>query len=354
MWLASLFALTVMVLLLPLLPALAELWFARDIRPLRIVHDHDGNPRHFAEGFRQFVAKELENLSTIGLCQEMNRGRTLLTLSSKSPDGPRSPGRSRVEHMLFSEGTLALPDGCDFTREVYARGDVRGGNYNRFRAVLAEGKLYLRHKSMLTRWAHADSVYVSAYCRVIGRVTADSEIVIDPTCRFYHLHAPTIRFGGWLGHVIREESGSSVSLTRYQARSDVVDECGRWLIPQDIQVPAYSVLQADLIVQGALNLGMGSVVVGNIKAHGKVRLEKGVRVTGALVSEAEIEIGSNGDIAGPVVSETGVWIGAGTTIGSLELATSVTAPEIQVGYGVIVHGTVWARGQQVIEGQGDG
>lgn len=352
MWLASLFVLTTIVLLLPLLPALMELWWAKDIRPLRIVHDHDGRPCHFADGFRQFVADELENLSTVGLCAELDHGYSRVELKSQTADH-RLAGRQRVEQLVVSERTLDLPDGCDFAREIYARGEVHGGNYNHFRAVLAEGRLYLRHKSVVKRWAHADSVYVSAHCQVMGRLTADTEIVIDPDSHFYYLHAPTIRFSRWWGRDMAEVKAVSVALTTYQARSDIVDESGRWLIPQDISVPAYSLLTADMVIHGALDLGMGCVVKGSIKAQGRIRLAQGVRVTGTLISEAGVEVGTDGIIAGPVVSETEILIGAGAIIGSLEQPTSVTAPMVRIHAGAVVHGTVWARGQAQLEGQDD-
>ena len=64
---------------------------------------------------------------------------------------------------------------------------------------------------------------------------------------------------------------------------------------------------------------------------------------GASTCEKLIYIFTNARVVGPVISEGDVLIGSGALVGLPEANTSISARNILVEVGAVVHGAVWAH-----------
>ena len=116
-----------------------------------------------------------------------------------------------------------------------------------------------------------------------------------------------------------------------------------YLIRGDCALPAETIYIGSLIVTGFLTIGAGTTVVGDIKTREGVSIGPGAWVQGAIVCEKRIYVFKGARALGPVVSEADVLVGANAVIGLPDSLTTITAQNIILESGVIVHGTIWAR-----------
>jgi cytoskeletal protein CcmA (bactofilin family) len=345
MWATLLLCSTALIFALPLAPALQELRRKTDANPLHIDQEHAGDVRHFARRFVFLLERELPTLRPRTGRQDPE---DYAVTGAGAFQALEEEQRTRVSaRVLVAEGPLELPSGFSWTREVYGRGDVRGGSDARFRAVIAGGRLVLGPRADVLRWAHARSVHALADCVLLGRLSADEEVVLEPGCQFARVNAPRIVFGSVAvpGAIDRDDQrlcrlARAPSTTGPRASALAA---GRWLSKGDLEIPAGEVFRGDLVVQGHLVIHRGAGIDGSIKAHGDVRLDPGVSVTGAVVSTRSISAVGRCTLGGPVLSEREVRLGAGSVVGALGAPATVAAPVIRIEPGVVVHGTVWAR-----------
>jgi hypothetical protein len=174
---------------------------------------------------------------------------------------------------------------------------------------------------------------VGANAVLHGRLSAERQITLLGPCRFTRVSAPTISCG---------PAGPPAEGER-KPLTDVHFTAARRVTSEDLVVPPHVTIHGDLVVRGDLVVGANSAIAGSAKAYGTIRLESGATVAGALVAVGPLEICANCTLGGPVVSERAVHVGGGTTIGTLEQPTTVSAPRITVDSGAELHGTLWAR-----------
>jgi predicted acyltransferase (DUF342 family) len=349
---AAFFSLTLGVVFLPFLPALVEWRRRTDASPLHVEHESTVLPRHFALRFRSYVethlAHELES------CRERGSGAEILL-----PDRIRCLIVSRADSLLLTEGgararsiakvvaacsDLQLPSGTHFSHEIYAAGSVYGGDGVVVRAVLAENDLVLGDHAVVLRWAHAGGeLRAGVGACLYGRLTSDREIRLDGACTFERLHAPRIEFGPPGEPILRAAPPDREPL-RSGDLPHVVDVSGaRWLVRRDLEVPAGALVRTDLVATGGATVGRGARIEGSIKSHGDLRLEEGCEVVGSVVSERDVILGRGCRVLGPILAERTVHLHEGSTAGTLERLTTISASRILAHTGAVAHGTVWAR-----------
>lgn len=337
MWLLLLLILTLTLFALPLLPALREWRRKRDTTPLAIQQEHTGDIHYFAEKFRAFIEGEIDALLTgkpttdpagnYSLCE---RGCTF------TPDQDESHTRS-TQRIVIALGELTLPDNLTFAREIYGRETILGGSNNLFRAILANGNLFLGERNVVLRWAHAHAVYAGADCRIQGRLSAEKRIVFETGCTFARIRAPYIRFG--LDMPLDRQKN------HHPLPGKSVGAGGRVLANGDLEFPRNSRFQGDIVAHGDVLIHDGAVIEGSIKAHGALRLGCNVTVDGSLVCGKHMIIAEGCLLGGPLIAEQRIDIAAGTVAGSPAALTTITAPVIRIAHGVVAHGTVWANRQ---------
>jgi cytoskeletal protein CcmA (bactofilin family) len=339
---AGLILLTGALMVLPLLPAFAELHSKSDALPLSVIQQHAGEIRFFADGFRSYM-KGVE--STLRECVSSGGHAT-----GTMPDGSEYLVLGRGEEALFlpfrernefkpvviaSGSDLLLPSETNFSKDIYSARSVIGGTKNRYRAILAEKEVRLGRESSVMRWVHAVGEFsADPACRLYGRVSSDTGVRLSEDCSFLRLNAPYIAIG----------PNADPKQEGLQIPADVTTH-QRLFHDGDFEIRAGEVFLGNLVVRGRLRIGTGARVRGSVKSEKELVLESGASVEGSLISASIMQIGSNCTIRGPVIAERMVLIRNGTHCGTLENHTTVSAPEIQVEEGVIVFGTLWARDQ---------
>jgi hypothetical protein len=107
---------------------------------------------------------------------------------------------------------------------------------------------------MLLRWLHEEgSVSVGSNCILHGRVSADDHIEIARQTFFERLHAPHILFGD--NNPAKPTLSTRQLLKPNDLNQAVGNTADRWLIEDNLPIPANSWVDVNLVVMGALTPG---------------------------------------------------------------------------------------------------
>lgn len=355
LWFAiSLFiGITLLLILLPFIPSLKELREKKDAEPLRVVSESQVDIRYFALRFTKFLKTKLG--AEMAACAESRTPAEghledgtpyLITPNGDTPFlTEKEVHVQAAQRMILSCGDLRLPDQMMFLPEVFAAGSIHGGARCIYRAILAGESIALAAGTMSLRWVHAGgSIRIAEDAILYGRVSSDETIEMQGTCSFERLHAPRISFGNAANPAESRNGAPARRELKADSLPNLVDDsAGRWLYEHDLEIPPESHIRADLVCTGELYVGSGTRIEGSIKSREKLRIDPDVEITGSVVSGIDASIGGRCRIGGPVIAEGDVAIEPGSVIGTDRSLTTVTAREIDIAGGVIVHGTVWAH-----------
>jgi cytoskeletal protein CcmA (bactofilin family) len=342
MWGMALLAMTAGWFSLPLIPCFLEWRNKRDAAPIPVIRDYEGHVRYFADRFRQLVEERLRAGMTAG---ELPPRDFLVIEDNGVVAMTREERRAcRIGRVILSLRSVKLPDNFQYLQEIYCAQDLLCGGNSRFRAILANGRLVLGEGSSVLRWVHGRTVQVSSDCRIFGRLSADDEIRIGPNCGFGMVQAPLI----WTGPadppkpLLEPKDVRRIEGRKPKAAASFGRGGGRRIVDGNLEFPADTRWTGDLIVKGNLVVRERAEITGSIKAYGKVVVESGARISGSLISKKDLAIGLATEIGGPVVAEREITFWGESRIGQEAEPTSITAPVINLGENVLVHGTIRA------------
>ncbi len=335
---------------LPMLPALLELHYRRDAKPLLVVREYDGNVAHFAQSFQRFIDEHLANqLPALGDKDNevftANQGQSgiLLGTGARFLATPDESSGQVVNRLVIGAGDLALPEHILFEGEVYAGKNFQGGRLAAYRAILARSEIRLAEDSMVLRWIHAGGwIRVASNSQLYGRASSAEGLELHEDVHFERLHAPEIRFGqnsastplpdhAWQGNTAWEPP----------SRAEFAGE--RWFVRGALEIPTRARCSHDIVATGAVTIQEHGWLQSSLKSQQELLLKDNCRVDGAIVAGGALRIGKNSRISGPLVSEGEVVLATGCRIGTPELPTTISARRIRVEPGVVVYGTLWAR-----------
>jgi cytoskeletal protein CcmA (bactofilin family) len=341
MILALLFALTLLVMLLPLLPALHEWIRPSDVVPLQIDERDALDPPFLANSFAARIDDALrQNASHLG---DSVLVRFVAPHSTAAlPLMEQEISARRSERLWHITGDATLPVQMGFYAEVASSAMLTTAEQGVYRALWAAGTLQLTVRTTVLRWAHGLKVRVAEGCQLAGRLTAQEWLGVAPGVKFKLLHAPLIQFADRLPRPARQaEQCSAIISWPSHVQWDAI--VGRGIARDALLIDALTSWIGDLVCLDDLRVGIHCRVDGSLKTRGSLTLADGCHVSGNLISEGPIHLGSDCVVGGAVVSETAVYLGAGCTIGAAGRLATVAAPHIQVAPGVCVHGTLWAE-----------
>lgn len=342
-WLGLLLAFAAVVLL-PLLPAIQEWRQPSDVVPLPIDSRDAQEPAFLANSF------------AVQLADALAHGRTRLGESriAQAPVHDQWPLKDREwrrgvsKRLWHAEGDTVAPAEMNFLAEIAAPGNLDTADGRVYRALWAGQRLHLASHATVLRWAHGAQVNVASGARLAGRVSAEQHITVWGRSFFTLLHAPQLCFGTLPDAVrVAVDSHRRPAITGLPAAVSWNATARRGTIDTPLQLGARSAWRGDLVCRDDLTLGWGCHADGALKAHGTVQLGEHVRVEGGIVAEGPVLLGARCVVLGSLVSETAIELGSGCVIGAPGRPATVAAPRIEIGPGVVVHGTVWAseRGQ---------
>ena len=342
----SVVALVLMVggmLAVPLIPSLRELREPTDCKPLSVIQEHAGEIRHFASGFRNYIARlrpALQQCAATGTtahgvlpdgCEYLILGRPVNLSEMKIRD------KEAVCELVVLAGTLLkTPDNTTFAHEIYAGEDLIGGENCTYRAILGEKNIRLAPGTRVLRWVHALGNFgTDHHCDLFGRVSSDRFIHLGVNTQFLRVNAPRIELGAL---AVADDRDLTSAFTGTDER--IVH---RLLIDGDHEIEPGEVVTASVVARGRLLVRAGARIHGSIKSHHEMILEPDVIVNGSLISTSSMSIGNNCLLHGPVIAERQMSIAAGTRCGTSSRPTTVSSPRIDVEEGTLVFGTLWAR-----------
>lgn len=328
-------------IVLPLVPALLELFRPTDVEPLTMVGRDNSDIARFARNFRDYLQGQLGALEAAPDARGEQTGKLpdntpfmrlarLPNEISRTSMPPGATGRL----LVLDQGTV-LDGGEQFRLEIWSREDFIGGPSATYRAILGEQNVELAEGSVIVRWVHSvGPLVVGPKSTLYGRTSSEKEVHLASQVGFDRIGAPRIVVGTGAPRPQPPQSGDR----KFQApeRSRTLGDHLR--VEQDLTVPAGTVIDGNLVVAGRCWLGKGVRINGSLKVHRELTLDEGVVITGALVCRNRITVGDSAWIRGPIISEEHLEIGGGSTVGTPDQPTTVSARTITVAAGTIVCG----------------
>lgn len=328
------FALVCLLLLtLPFVPAFREWLRPTDLAALPVSADYTSDIDHFARRLRADASARLGEGPATGY-EDFDF----------LPEDPEAADWKSASKRLISRGSIADADAILSKQPLYVQGNLRAGAQSAFSSVYATGDIGLGSESEIHDWAHADGVLrVGRNGIALRRISAGVAVELGNETWFERLHAPSLYFGSRDGTGPAPYTGTPAEASYADLPDAVQQTPGLFLIRGNCVLPPDSIYRGSLVVTGFLTIGMGTTVVGDIKAREGVSMGYGSMVRGAITCEKRVYVFKQARAWGPLVSESDVLIGAGAVIGLPDAPTTVSGSNIIVEDGVTVHGMVWAH-----------
>ena len=330
----GLFALTCLALLtLPFVPAFHEWLYPSDVAALPISANYTSQTDYFAKRLHADVAAKTGQGLPTGY-EEFNY------VSAAVED----MNWIEADKRLISADSIESPLPIRSVQPLYVAGDIRSADGSYFSSLYAAGNIILGDQSEIKDWAHATgTLTVGRRSSALRRISAGVAIELEDEVWFERLYAPALLFGR-VGNYKREPDPGNQKAGKFADLPGAVCQTPLlYLIRGDCALPADTIYIGSLIVTGFLTIGGGTTVTGDIKAREGTSIGPGAWVKGAIVCEKRIYVFKGARAIGPVVSESDVLIGTNSVIGLPDSPTTITAQNIILESGVMVHGTVWAR-----------
>ena len=358
-------AVTAILLVLPVTPALHELQKRRDASALPTSR-HDGKIVNFAESFHSKLEPCRGELEICRTKREIKRTRLdgieLLLVGSRDFDF--EPEQMQNVDAVVAAETVSIPPRRIVDADLWSYGDLHIGEGAVLRAGLSSGNIVLAPNSAVLRWLHAHgSVYLQRGSIAHNRLSAERSILLEPGCAFQRLHAPVIlsRNSDPEGKgPLLTASSSTVLPDLQQIFSGTDDQIPeqeqlfsarpRMRIQGDFVLPPGESLRANVITTGEFRLGRGACFFGSVKSYRNTVLEDGASIRGSVACGGTAYLGAGSFLSGPLMAENAVYLSNGSCVGRQNSPTTVAACTVQLSVEGRVHGTIWARVQGIVEG----
>lgn len=322
-----------LLLTLPFVAAFREWLRPTDMAALPISANYTSDIDHFARRLRADAQARLGQGESTGY-----EDFDLL------PVPPATADWRTAKKRLIARGDVDVRDPVCSAQQLYVEGCLRAGAGSAFPALYATGDIHLGAQSEIQDWAHADGVLRLGHSSVaLRRVSAGVAIELGNEAWFERMYAPTLYFG--LGRRSEPDAQTREQATAsYADLPDAIEQTPMlFLIRGDCALPPASIFRGSLVVTGFLTIGAGTTVLGDIKAREGISVGPGAKVEGALTCEKRVYLFQEAEVHGPVISESDILVGAGARIGLPDAETTVSACNIIVEDGVVMHGMIWAR-----------
>jgi len=298
---------TCVLAVMPFVPGALELARPRDDQRLEIEQGYVRDPRFFGRSFRHKLAPAIAHAGS--------------ALPYRSSIQLHRPERFEVRRDLFVPAggsiggvVVALGD-ADVGRgakvgDCYATGGVTVTDRATLRALACDGFATLGQDVRIGRWIDAaQDILVGERCDLGQSLSAGGNVRLREHCTFRRL---------WGRPIETEAPHAAAPIT--PTIEDVVVFGAKGL-----SLPRNTVLDQDLVVRGALQIGANSVIRGDIKAHKSIIIQPGVRIEGNVVTRGDLTIAGDVEIMGNIFSERDISIGSRSRIGSADAYKSVYA-----------------------------
>ncbi len=334
--------------LLPLAPALKELFRPTDAEPLTMVGQDSGDLMIFAEGFRNYLRNQVPEVVSTGVmtsaaADHLPDGTPFVHVNGRPEVLLEAADAQRfISQLVLASGPVQLPGGETFLLELYAHDTFTGGPGAVYRAILGESDVRIGEGSTVLRWVHAEhDLTIGDGSHLSSRASAVGEMRLGEGVRFSRVRATRIIVGADtpLPAGVPEPLLAGTMKMPRSARQ----ERGFIRVGGDLAIPPGESVLGTLVVRGTLRLGANARISGSAKVHGACHLEAGAIVDGSLVCRGDIHLAKGCRVVGPVIADGDVWLGEGCSVGVPGHPASVAGADVVCGKGSQIYGAVTAR-----------
>lgn len=219
-------------------------------------------------------------------------------------------------------------------------GDQHIEPHSQVDSVACTGDLHIGRGAQVGS-AHAQNVYLAPQAAVRQVASAAHTLCVLPGCQFRWLDAPTILFAAMDASGPTDANVSQSSQSQRDAGRDWKQEKftrieGNW-VPDPRKT-----IRGDHVVMQDVDLPPGCTVFGSIKAYGDIVVGANSFVLGSLFAKGNVELSSAAQVCGVVSAGQQVRLRSASVVGHAGQLASVTAPIIVTHAGARVHGSVQA------------
>lgn len=353
---------TAALLVLPVTPALYELWKRGDASPLPTSR-HDGRIANFADVLRTRLEPLRPQLERCRSEREVSRtslaGMEILLVGTDNFDFD-SQLTQGISTLMFSDAAK-IPAGKIVDADVYADGSLHLGEGAVLRAARGRDDIILGKDSSVLRWLHGDgNIYLRPGSTVYGRLSAAQSIRLERGCVFQHMHAPQILTVDSDGTRALPPSDAHICQAQKESEKEMEENDRlpgdmftstrpRLRVEGDFVLPSGETLNANVIATGEVHIGRGARLLGSAKSYKDTVIDEDACVHGSIVCGGTVWLGPHTFASGPVMAEADVLIARGARVGSPDAPTTISSSGANIAGGCQLHGTVWARVRGSIE-----
>ncbi|MBC7437298.1 MAG: polymer-forming cytoskeletal protein [Bdellovibrionales bacterium] len=321
------------IITLPFIPAFMEWLRPTDIAALPVLANYTSDIDHFARRLHSDVMARLGDSMPTG-----HEDFEVLPRQAAGQTDWSAARRRMISHEIDTDAAI------NTSQQLYVRGNIRAGANSAFPSLYATGDIDLGPNSAIKDWAHADGkLRMRANGVALRRISADKAIELGTDTWFERMNAPAIYFGGRRQPVVPAAKLAQTPGS-YADLPDAVEQTPLlFLVRGNCVLAAGKLYTGSLVVTGFLVIGAGTTVAGDVKAREGVSMDHSARIEGAITCEKRVYVFNESQVFGPVIAEGDLLIGAGAVVGLPDSPTTVSAANIIVEDGVVVHGTIWAH-----------
>ena len=335
-------ALFLLLILLPFVPGLVEVYWSRDVYPLPVDTGYVRDPRYLGRSLRRIMRRALDGRETVDGEHRvrMSREETVTVFQRcELADG------ADTDLVFYVRGDLRAGRRVTCRRDGWVRGDASIGAGSRLRALACDGNVELGEGTVVTRWVDAEGdLRAGRDCSLGVLAAAGGALRLDDGCRFRRLAGyPVVTGNG--EPAAAPPPPPPLERPVIEAEEIVtVEDMTHWT-RGDRTVAAGETLRRPLVVKGELTCAPGAVLPFAAAADGRLVLGAGAVAHGDLFCEGPVEVGEGAVVLGNVFSQDTVRLAAGARVGTAGAPKSVIGKKgVLLGDGVTVHGYVQTDG----------
>jgi hypothetical protein len=197
---------SILIILLPFVPAVVEWLHPTDVAPLPVQRNEIHHLRYFADSFRQRITTmpdiDFPTLQNLHTDRTISIGNHLNIVHQRLDDNVNTGYHPATLEVLKQKNAIVifvhdarLPPDSQSQADLFAVSDLLVGNRASLRACSAQGVITLGADTQVHRWIDAPCIHVGSNASIDGRITALKEIHFSDGSRFVRAGAPSMRFG---------------------------------------------------------------------------------------------------------------------------------------------------------------
>nr|MBC8423389.1 hypothetical protein [bacterium] len=332
-----------LLILLPFVPGLIEVYWPRDRYPLPVNTGYTKDPRFYGRSARELLGAALDLAAAVPGDHEivMSKPETV----EVRDDWEIAAGAER-DAIMVARGDLVVGEGAVCERELFARGHARVGAHAVLRTLSCEADATLARGVVLVRWLDCEGdVTVGPDASLGVSAAAGGSLVLADGVVFSRLFgSPVGTTGG--GERPRPQPVPVSAPPVISVDEIVTIEDLTHFHRDDLTVSPGDVFARPLVVKGDLVLEAGATVPHAVRVYGELRLERGATVGGDAFVDGDVALGEDAAVRGNVFTQGAVRLSTGACVGVPGACKSVIGKrEVELGACVVVHGYILTDGR---------